>query len=485
MSLPGRYFLVAGAVWLMSHTALGAAAAPPDLVIRDVTVISAERGAPLEHAYVRLQNGRIAEVSTKPLKLDQPGSQEVDGRGKFLIPGLIDSHMHLGWVPGMSPEHNAKHPDLVALARAQEPRSYLYFGFTTVLSLGDRAENIKHWNALADRPDAYFCGGVPMFQGYAFQGFGETPYFLFLPEQQSKLPATVNRAEHMPETVVERMTADGAICVKAYYEKGFGANHNLPVPTLEMIQKVVGAAHEKHIPVFMHANAKAPQEFAVEAGVDVMAHGMWGGHELQNGALSPDVQAVLQKVIRRGMGYQPTAQVIRGLTDVFEPNYLSDPLLTHAYPAPLLAWYRTDEAGFFRKELDAPQAVFERVYSQGEAALRYLAANGARLLFGTDTPSDATYANPPGLNGFFEMRRWIAAGVSTKQLFIAVTLENARVMRLEKEIGTIEKGKVAHLLLLRANPLETVDAYNTIETVFLAGRPIEREVLSARNASSR
>ncbi len=105
------------------------------------------RAAPLEHAYVRIENDRIAEVSASPLK----GDPQIDGRGKFLIPGLIDTHMHLGQVPGMVEPHLAAHPDLAAKAKAQEPRSYLYFGFTTVLSLGDTAEPIKRWNAL-DRP---------------------------------------------------------------------------------------------------------------------------------------------------------------------------------------------------------------------------------------------------------------------------------------------------------------------------------------------
>ncbi len=57
-------------------------------------------------------------------------------------------------------------------------------------------------------------------------------------------------------------------------------------------------------------------------------------------------------------------------------------------------------------------------------------------------------------------------------------------MRLEKEIGSVEKGKRAHLLLLRANPLESVEAYNTIETVFLAGKAIPRYTLSVRAATA-
>jgi imidazolonepropionase-like amidohydrolase len=63
-------------------------------------------------------------------------------------------------------------------------------------------------------------------------------------------------------------------------------------------------------------------------------------------------------------------------------------------------------------------------------------------------------------------------------LFRAATIENARALHLDREIGSIEKGKRANLLL-RANPLESVEAYNTIETVFLGGKAIARETLAA------
>jgi Amidohydrolase family len=187
------------------------------------------------------------------------------------------------------------------------------------------------------------------------------------------------------------------------------------------------------------------------------------------------------------MGFQPTSQVIRGLAEITDERFLDDPLLADAYPGKQLAWYRTSEAGWFqRDELGGvPARVFAGPTEAGDAVVEYLARNNARLLFGTDTPSAPVYTNPPGLNGFYEMRRWIAAGVSTRQLLRAATIENARIMRLDKEIGTVEGGKRAHLLLLRANPLESVEAYNTIETVFLAGTPIRREELSARNAPAR
>jgi imidazolonepropionase-like amidohydrolase len=468
------------AILLFFYCCFGAgASAAQSTVIADVTVVSPERSEPLEHAWVRIENGRIAAVSRQPLK----GDLQIDGRDKFLIPGLIDTHTHLEEVPGMAAAQRSAHPDLVAMEEAQAPRSYLYFGFTTVLSLGDTAPPIKRWNAREVRPDAYFCGGTPVAKGYSFRGFTESPYFLFNADQAGILPASVDKVQQTPAAVVERMARDGAICVKSYRESGFGPNAGrLPVPSVEMIRAVVAAAHARGMPVFLHANSMAAQEFAVEAGVDVIAHGMWNGQRSTAKALDKGVEPILQSILKRGMGYQPTAQVIRGLGDELNEQFFADPLLSRVYPPELIAWYRSPDGGWFRKDElgDAPPAAYERASGAGEAVTTYLARHNARLLFGTDTPSAPVYTNPPGLNGFYEMRRWIAAGVSTTQLFRAATIENARVLHLDREIGSIEKGKHAHLLLLQANPLESVEAYNTIETVFLAGKAIPRETLAAQ-----
>ncbi|HUK36712.1 MAG TPA: amidohydrolase family protein [Vicinamibacterales bacterium] len=480
MSLGRRRHLAVAVGLLLAgggiRSAARGAAGAPTTVISDVTLISPERPAPLTHAYVRIANGRIEEVGTQPLK----GDVTVDGRGKFLIPGLIDSHTHLGNVPGMQAAQRAAHPDLAARALAQEPRSYLYFGFTTVLSLGDTAAPIKRWNALNVRPDAYFCGGTPIVNGYSFTSVAANPYFLFNPDQAGALPGSVDRGAHTSEAVVERMAADGAICVKSYRETGFGPDAGrLPVPSVEAIRAVVAAAHRRNMPVFLHANSKAAQEFAVQAGVDVIAHGMWNGHQSTADALDAGVEPILRAVLARGIGYQPTAQVIRGLGAELDDTFFADPLLAHVYGPALIAWYRSPEGRWFRRELgDTRPAVYDRIGGYGDAVTRYLARHDARLLFGTDTPSAPVYTNPPGLNGLYEMRRWIAAGVTTRQLFRAATIENARIMRLDREIGSIEQGKRAHLLLLRANPLESVEAYNTIETVILDGRLIQRAGLS-------
>jgi imidazolonepropionase-like amidohydrolase len=465
----------------IATSVVSAADAPPDVAINDVTIISPERAAPLEHAYVHIVYGRIAAVSTQKIK----APLQINGKGKFLIPGLIDTHTHIGWVAGMNDAQLAAHQDIVKAAQAQEPRSFLYFGYTTVLALGETSKGVKAWNALDVRPDAYFCGRTPMAKGYAFFSFDEGNYFLYLPQQAEQIPKSINKAEHTPKAVVDKMLADGAICVKTYFERGFGPNTKLPVPTLGMIKELVAAAHEKGLPVFMHANNKEAQQFALDAGVDVMAHGMFKGHDLSPGGdLSADVRNMLDTVVKRGMGYQPTMQVFGALRAELDDNFFKDSHLADAYVPALLAWHKTDEAHWYRKSLsDVPvQFLDSRLQATG-AVVRYLAVNHARLLFGTDTPSDDVYGNPPGLNGLYEMRRWVDNGVSLQQLFSAATIENAKVMKLEKEIGTVEAGKRANLLLVTKDPLKTVDAYDAIDTVFIGGKPIARKGLSAKNAA--
>jgi imidazolonepropionase-like amidohydrolase len=93
------------------------------------------------------------------------------------------------------------------------------------------------------------------------------------------------------------------------------------------------------------------------------------------------------------------------------------------------------------------------------------------------------YANPPGLNGWLEMHRLVDAGLAPAQVFRAATLSNAEALGLAQDIGTVQVGKRANLLLLRQNPTRTIEAYDGIVKVILRGRVLEREELAADQAS--
>ena len=100
-----------------------------------------------------------------------------------------------------------------------------------------------------------------------------------------------------------------------------------------------------------------------------------------------------------------------------------------------------------------------------------------KLLFGSDTGSNEGIGNPPGLNGRLELQRWSEAGVPLSHILRAAALDNAAAFGLAADLGTIHVGKKADLLLLRADPLETIAAYDAIDMIFLNGKPIPRRSL--------
>jgi hypothetical protein len=79
---------------------------------------------------------------------------------------LIDSHVHLGEIPGMRADQEQAHPDIAKAAREQIPRSYLHFGFTTVVDLNSTPQAIGEFTAHAVHPDTYFCGAASLIDGY-------------------------------------------------------------------------------------------------------------------------------------------------------------------------------------------------------------------------------------------------------------------------------------------------------------------------------
>jgi hypothetical protein len=286
------------------------------------------------------------------------------------------------------------------------------------------------------------------------------------------------------------MKSDGAICVKTFFERGFGGVHDLPVPKPETIRSLVQAAHEVGLPVLLHANSAEAQTFGLDTGVDILAHGLWNADETAApGELTPAVTSILDRVAAQQVGWQPTLQVLHGLEDLFDPGFLSAPLLARVLPRSLIDWYASPEGQWFHDTLAAdlpvvdPGAALRRGLAspigRGAAATGYLAKHGARLLFGSDTPSAPTYANPPGLNAWLEMQRLLEAGVTPAQIFAAATLSNARALKLDHEIGTVEVGKRANLLLVRADPRETVQAYAEIVKVILGGRVLDPGTLAA------
>jgi len=295
------------------------------------------------------------------------------------------------------------------------------------------------------------------------------------------------------------MKADGAICVKTFYERGFGETDTQRAPRLDTIRALVMAAHAEHLPVLIHANSTDGQEFAVATGVDVIVHGMWHWQREQTAIeLTPRARRILDDVLKSNIGWQPTMQVLYGLQDLFDPHYLSDPAVAHVVPPSVLEWYRSPAGQWFHDELTsglltkealeshdpqiqwaAARASLSAPMTRNRNATHYMAKHDGRILFGTDTPSAPTYANPPGLNGWLEMHHLVDAGLTPRQIFRAATEANAEALGLDRDIGTVQPGKLANLLLLREDPTQTIQAYDKILDVIVRGKVFDRRTLAA------
>jgi imidazolonepropionase-like amidohydrolase len=289
-----------------------------------------------------------------------------------------------------------------------------------------------------------------------------------------------------PEAAVARVKQDGGICIKTFFERGFGRDHNLPVPSTELFAGIVKAARGAGLPVLLHASSIEAQRFGLDGGTDVFVHGLWNWGELNDARALPDAaKDVLDRVVARRTGYMPTMQVIGGLRLLYEPDYFDRPAVRRVVPKALLDWYRTAEGRWFKDELaggasDAQmRGGLDRVLWRSAETTRYLAQRDANFLFGTDTPSGPTPGNLPGLNGYLEMQRLVAAGLTLRQLFDAATLNNAKAFGLMEQVGTIEPGKRANLLLLKQSPLQSVAAYDAIETLWIGGRRLDPASLEA------
>jgi imidazolonepropionase-like amidohydrolase len=462
--------------------------------ITDVTIVSPERLDHVGLGSVLIEDGRIVRVERRPSVKKPDGATVVDGKGQFLIPGLIDSHVHLASVPGMSFELIAGHAGMVKAYYRQMPRSYLYYGYTTVIDLAVIDHQVLNdFERAPLHPDLYSCGEPLVFaNGYPmsfvppelrFEFFSN---FIYDPDQASSIPAEYKPEAHTPAVDVARVKGEDGICVKTFYEHGFGRDKNLPVMSAEVMEEIRKAATRQGLVLMVHANSFEAQKFAVDGGADVIAHGMWHWGDLDKEAVLPDqIKQLLDGIVAKKIGYQATFQVLEGERVYFEPEYLGSEAIEKVVPKEMVAWFRTPEGQGFKKGLvddDTPDAVMAQGYEKGpirrdQQVVAYLASKNANFLFGTDTPSGPTYGNLPGLNGYLEMRQLQKAGLSLVQIFKAATISNAREFKLDSQLGTIEPGKVANLVLLKKSPLAGVDAYDSITTVWVHGTAVARDSL--------
>ncbi len=490
------------------------------LFIENATIITFDSTNRLNRfkGFISVDSNRIVSVGKNRPRL-KGSYNTINADGKYIIPGLIDSHVHLANMAGMTDRLQRKNPELRKEYFNNLGKNFLYFGYTTLVDLNAYDPKlITKLKASEHTPDIYTCGEQLMIMNGFMMEMDEMdqssryqmPFLHDHYNQQLTYPDSIALLDHSHKKAVARIVEEQqAICAKLLYEDEFsGLRVTWEKPSQGLLRDVVSEAKAYGIPVILHAPSFEGQKKALGAKVDIIAHAMWNWFTDPKRITVTDLplghRQLLQEITELQIGYQPTFSAIMGEQRVLEGEFLYDPILANIYSKKYLDWLKSEEGKWIEKRMknrpgyikrtnplfywrvrnmfETDAQMMDSVYSVLEKRInvvsKYLSINGAKLLFGTDFGVMNMYTVPPGYGGYLEMKNWYDAGIGLKTILRAATIDNARAFHLENLYGSIEEGKIANLVILEDDPLETIEASNAIATIVIQGKVKSRKELS-------
>ncbi len=412
-------------------TANAADAALPSgaFVVRDVRVFDGTRVADATDVVVR--DGRIDAVGRG---LAPAGLPVVDGRGRTLLPGLIDAHVHT-W--------------------GSARRDAIRFGVTTELDM------FSDWHQLADAKVARAgYGPTPVADLWSAGTLATVPHGHGT-EYGFPIP-TVTRPEDAKAFVAARL-AEGSDYIKIILEDGSAYGHPLPTLDAPTVAALADAAHAAGRMAIAHVSTEAEATEAIDAHVDALAHVFID---------RPASPAFVDLARRAGTFVCATLDVAAGASGADEAARLaSDPRL-----APWLS----------QGQRDSLRAVFPSGWqhrpflANAEESVRRLHAAGVPILAGTDAGNPAT-AHGVSLHG--ELALLVASGFTPTEALAAATSVPAQKFSLADR-GRIAPGERADLLLVDGDPTTDIEATRAIVGIWKNGFAVDRTLLASEQRAA-
>ena len=387
--------------------------------------------APLQQGTVVITKGHIEAVGAPAAVTIPPGATRVDLSGKTIIPGLINAHAHLNVEPGAAlPVRD----DLI-----RRLKTYASYGVTSAVNLGstpaDELEGLK----LRDEPTRVTLDRARLSTG-GLNAVGKTP------EEARK---SVDRLAGLKVDVIK------------YHINGT-PNDMTP----DTYGALVDESKKKGLRTFVHIFYTKDAKSAVEKGTDVLAHSI----------RDQDVDAAFAAELkRRNIGYIPT--LTRDLSVfVYEtrPAFFDEPFFRKG-----IALYGSEvnqlsnPASQQKVRTDKLAQSIKPALQQANRNVKILSDAGVPIAMGTDS---GAVGNPGRWQGYFEhveMEMMVKAGMTPMQVIVAATGGAAQVTKVDPQIGSIEPGKWADLLVLNANPLDDIRNTRQIHSVWVGGKRLE------------
>lgn len=449
------------------------------IAITGVTIIDGTGAPPRPGMTVVAEKGRIVSIGKSGGKL--AGTQVIDGRGRYLLPGFIDSNVHVS-VYGQPARRDtslkyADRGEELALEFAQRALTY---GVTT---MRDSYGVLPPILAVRDRIDRGEVVGARLKAAGNILGWGGPFSLTFSLTKDSELSLFQEKwndllAQDMGEEIMDMTPDELRAAMNRYLDKGVdfikygGTSHFLRPALIGFSPRqqavIVEEAHKRGKPVETHATSSEGLTLAVEAGIDLIQH-----PELTSRDLPDELIALIVK-----------KDVLCGIrSNYITGDYRRKHLAKRAEVEASIAKMPPATTGAERwrrlEAMDDNQDV------QRRNAERLIRA-GCRVTPATDSYyGDAPEFRrvpkgdeaEPGIGTIRAIEGLVELGMTPMQAIVAGTKHGAAAARMENDLGTIETGKIADLVLLSADPLADIRNIEEVEAVIAQGRLVDRSRL--------
>lgn len=386
------------------------------LVLTGGTLIDGTGKAPVADSVVVIEKDRIVAVGPRSLVSIPKGATVVDARGKYILPGLWDMHAHM--------------------FQAEFGPAYLAAGVTTVRDVGSEFEFVT---AMRDAVKQGRGLGPDMILAGYIEGKGDGQQVEFEVATPEQARAAVRR----------------------YKNAGFEQIKIRDRITLELLKAIAGEAHSLGMTLTGHVPASLNAREAVEAGQDQISHINF-----------------VAPVINLGPDEGKDIQFFKDHKTVIDPTLAYMEMFVRSKRKPITEF----EPAFARVPREYAEHVnnigvppeaevpYRKAFEQFVATVGALHKAGVPVVAGTDVVI-------PGHSLHRELELFVKAGLTPMEAIQAATIVPARVMKRDKDVGTIEAGKRADLFIVEANPLESISNIRRLRWVIARGRMFDSDKL--------